>query len=318
MGSSNPMPTAPQNPYSGLGQANTGAMTGMNQIAQGPNYAANTYNQYGGGLAGSLASTNYNPQNNVNAGNYMMGQAPGMYAQGQQLMNMGLDPQQNYYNQSFQQNQEQTRAGLEARGINSSPAGAALEGQSNQSFNNLWQNQQATRAAQLSGAAAQQYGMGSQNMLGGAGLAANTVGQQYGQLGQMQQAGLASYAQTQQGAQNYLSYLNQGGNYQTQQYQAQLQAQAQQNQQDQSSMAGMGQMAGMAAMMMMSDRRLKDDITRFSQLSDGTPIYTFKYKGEEAYHVGVMAQDILETHPEAVHEIDGFYAVDYSRLAGLL
>jgi Chaperone of endosialidase len=318
MGSSNPMPTAPQNPYTGLGQANTGAMSGMDQIANGTNYAANTYNQYGGGLAGSLAATNYNPQDNVSGGQYMMGQAPNMYAQGNQLMNMGLDPQQNYYNQAFQQNQQQTRAGLEARGIDSSPAGAAAETQSNQYFNNLWQNQQAARAAQLTGAANQMYGQGAGQMLGGAGLGASTVGQQYGQLAQLQQAGLASYAQTQQGTQDYLSYLNQGGNYQMQQYQAQLQAQAQQNAQQSSSMAGMGQMAGMAAMMMMSDRRLKENITKFSELSDGTPVYSFKYKNEDGYHIGVMAQDILETHPEAVHEVDGFYAVDYSKLAGLL
>ena len=318
MGSSNPMPTAPQNPYSGLGQANSGATSGMNQIANGTNYAANTYNQYGGGLAGSLQATNYNPQNNINAGNTMMGQASGMYAQGNQLMNMGLDPQSNYYNQAFGQNQQQTRAGLEARGIDMSPAGAAQEQQSGQYFNNMWQNQQAQRAATMAGAANQMYGQAGSQMLGGAGLNASTVGQQYGQLGQMQQAGLTNYAQTQQGTQDYLSYLNQGGQYQNQQYQSQLQAQSQKNAQDSSSMAGMGQMAGMAAMMMMSDRRLKDSITRIGELDDETPIYTFKYKGEETFYVGVMAQDILETHPEAVHSVNGFYAVDYSKLVGLL
>jgi hypothetical protein len=243
--SSNPMPTAPSNPYTGLGASNAGALSGMGQIAHGPNYSANTYNQYGGGLAGSLAATNYNPQQNVNYGNYMAQQGQGMYGQGQQLMNMGLDPQQAYYNQAFQQQQEQTRAGEAARGILTSPAGQALETQGNQYFNNLWQNQQAARAAQLAGAANQTYGMGAQNMLGGAGLAAGTVGQQYGQLGQMQQAGLSSYAQPQQATQNYLNYLNQGSNYQQQAYQAQLQAQAQQNQQQSAMYGGIGQGLGM-------------------------------------------------------------------------
>jgi hypothetical protein len=318
MGSSNPMPTAPQNPYSGLGQANTGAMSGMDRISNGTNYAANTYNQYGGGLAGSLQATNYNPQDNINAGNYMTQQGQGMYGAGNQLLNMGLDPQKAYYNQAFQGQQEQTRAGLEARGINSSPVGQGIESQQNQYFNNLWQNQQASRAATMAGAAGSMYGQGAASMAGGAGLAAQTVGQQYGQLGQQQQFGLASYAQDQQAVQDYMSYLNQGGQYQNQQYQAQLQAQSQQNSQDSSSMAGVGQMAGMAAMMMMSDRRLKDSITRIGELDDETPVYTFKYKGEETFHVGVMAQDILETHPEAVHSVDGFYAVDYSKLVGLL
>jgi hypothetical protein len=31
-----------------------------------------------------------------------------------------------------------------------------------------------------------------------------------------------------------------------------------------------------------------------------------------------MAQDILETHPEAVYEVDGFYAIDYAKLGELI
>jgi hypothetical protein len=240
------MPATPANPYSGLEQASQGAQAGMNQIAGGPNYAAQTYQQYGGGLAGSLAATNYSAQQNVAGGQYMMGLAPGMYGQGQNLMNMGLDPQRAYYNQAQMQNQQQTRAALEARGINSSPAGAAQEAQSNQYFNNLWQNQQAARAAQLAGAANQTYGMGAQSMLGGAGLAAGTVGQQYGQMAQMQQAGLAAYAQNQQGLQNYLNYLHQGSSYNADMYRAQMQAQAQQQAQDSAMASGIGQMVGMA------------------------------------------------------------------------
>lgn len=245
MGSSNPMPDAPANPYTGMSQAGAGAMSGMNQIAQGPNYAANTYNQYGGGLAGSLQATNYNPQANVSAGNFMMGQGQGMYGAGNQLMNMGLDPQQAYYQQAFQQNQEQGRAGLEARGLNSSPVGQGIENQSNQYFNNLWQNQQAARAAQLSGAAGNIYGQGGSTITAGGGLAAGTVGQQYGQLGQQQQFGLASYAQNQQGVQNYLSYLNQGGQYQADMYKAQMAAQAQQQAQDSAMAGGIGSAVGM-------------------------------------------------------------------------
>jgi hypothetical protein len=82
----------------------------MAQISGAPNYAANTYQQYGGGLAGSLAATNYNPQMNVAGGQFMMGQAPGMYASGNRLMDMGVDPQHAYYTQAFDQNQQQTRA----------------------------------------------------------------------------------------------------------------------------------------------------------------------------------------------------------------
>lgn len=247
MGSSNPMPDAPANPYTGLAGANAGALAGTNQMANGPNYAANAYQQYGGGLAGSLQATNYNAQQNVNAGNYMAQQGQGMYGAGNQLLNMGLDPQKAYYNQAFQGQQEQTRAGLEARGINSSPVGQGIESQQNQYFNNLWQNQQASRAATMAGAAGSMYGQGAASMAGGAGLAAQTVGQQYGQLGQQQQFGLASYAQNQQAVQNYLSYLNQGGQYQADMYKAQMAAQAQQQQQDQAMAGGIGSGIGMAA-----------------------------------------------------------------------
>ena len=321
MGSSNPMPAAPSNPYTGLGQANKGALQGINNIANSPNYAANTYNTYSGGLAGSLQGTNYNPQDTVNTGNYMQGQGANMYGQGNTLMNMGLDPQHAYYDQAYQQNQQQTRASLEARGINSSPAGAAQEQQSNQYFNNMWQNQQAARASQLAGAAQGMYGTAGQTMSTGAGLGSGTVSQQYQQMLQMQQAGLMSKVQDQQTVSNYMNYLNQGGQYQLGQYQALLGGQAQQNAQGAAQSQGYGQMAAMAAMaamMMMSDRRLKTDIKELDTLSDGTPVYTFRYKGDDTYRIGVMAQDILETHPDAVHVIDGYYCVDYSKMGALV
>lgn len=63
-----------------------------------------------------------------------------------------------------------------------------------------------------------------------------------------------------------------------------------------------------------SDRRLKDHIKRIGNFKD-YPLYKFNYKGDDRQNIGVMAQDVEKKNPGAVHEIDGYKAVDYSKLA---
>lgn len=60
-----------------------------------------------------------------------------------------------------------------------------------------------------------------------------------------------------------------------------------------------------------SDRRIKQGIEQIGTLFDGTPIYRFQYIGAPAWHVGVMAQDVEQFAPEAVHDIGGVKYVDY-------
>jgi hypothetical protein len=60
-----------------------------------------------------------------------------------------------------------------------------------------------------------------------------------------------------------------------------------------------------------SDRRLKEDIEQVGTLFDGTPVYRYRYIGHPAFLIGVMAQDVEKVTPAAVHEINGFKAVDY-------
>lgn len=65
-----------------------------------------------------------------------------------------------------------------------------------------------------------------------------------------------------------------------------------------------------------SDLRAKQDIRQIGTAENGLPIYLFRYKGEETWRVGVMAQDVLEQSPEAVSTTeDGYYAVNYGRIA---
>lgn len=71
---------------------------------------------------------------------------------GQTIMNTALDPQNALYNQLFQQNTDQTRAGLAARGLDTSATGQGIENQSNQNFNLGWQNAQLGRQVEGAGA----------------------------------------------------------------------------------------------------------------------------------------------------------------------
>ncbi|MDR3469826.1 MAG: tail fiber domain-containing protein [Xanthobacteraceae bacterium] len=61
----------------------------------------------------------------------------------------------------------------------------------------------------------------------------------------------------------------------------------------------------------LSDRRLKQDIERVGTLFDGTPVYRFRYIGHAAHQIGLMAQDVEQTMPGAVVDINGIKAVDY-------
>lgn len=64
-----------------------------------------------------------------------------------------------------------------------------------------------------------------------------------------------------------------------------------------------------------SDERLKEDIERVGALDDGTNVYRYRYIWDDPAmtRVGVMAQEVEKTNPDAVIEIGGVKAVDYGR-----
>lgn len=81
--------------------------------------------------------------------------------------------------------------------------------------------------------------------------------------------------------------------------------------------AQMGALGGLfgAGLGLFSDRRLKENIERIGQTDTGTPVYKFNYIGNKQTHIGYMAQDLLETQPDAVRKgSDGYYRVDYSKV----
>ncbi|MGK8202882.1 hypothetical protein ACRS8P_29325 [Burkholderia cenocepacia] len=127
------------------------------------NAASSTY----GALAGKMdtqANQNFGTQN-------------ALLSAGQNVFNMGLDPQNALYNRTLQQVTDQSNAVNSMYGLGSSGAGAGLTNQAIGNFNIDWQNNQLQRA--LSG-------------LQGYAGAANTAGR-YGELGTSQAQSVPGY-----------------------------------------------------------------------------------------------------------------------------
>ena len=72
--------------------------------------------------------------------------------------------------------------------------------------------------------------------------------------------------------------------------------------------------------MIFSDIRMKENI-RFVEHKHGVNWYAWDWNevgemfGLTGSSAGVLAHEVHESHPEAVHELGGYLAVDYARLA---
>jgi hypothetical protein len=63
-----------------------------------------------------------------------------------------------------------------------------------------------------------------------------------------------------------------------------------------------------------SDLRLKTDV-QWMGMQDGIAVYSWRYRSRPGVWQGVMAQEVLASHPGAVvPRHDGMLAVDYTRL----
>jgi len=64
-----------------------------------------------------------------------------------------------------------------------------------------------------------------------------------------------------------------------------------------------------------SDARLKRDITPIAKLENGLRLYRYRYAWSDTLYVGVLAQEVLEVAPSAVMRgADGYLRVNYARL----
>ena len=212
-------PQADQN-VQGAIQGQAGAIPQANQTVQ------NLYNNPGAGGAisgagvagglGQLAGLSQfgQGQNLTNTGNSVV---PYAYS----ALNAGFDPQGNVYNQQFQQNTDQTRALLEARGIDSTPYGAGVEAQSNLNFNNAWEQNTLARQGQGAATANSLFGTQASDVLQGQNLSGQAPGTYFGgasmpynayqTVGTNQLAALGQgQGIAQQPIQNWMNYLQLG------------------------------------------------------------------------------------------------------------
>ena len=121
----------------------------------------------------------------------------------------------------------------------------------------------------------------------------------------MQSPQFSSYAQqaTTQGADINRATENQ--------YQSNLDATNATNAWNQGMMKGLFSLGGSA---MMSDKRLKKNIKLVGKTEGGTNIYTYNYVWGGPTQMGVMAQEVEKDNPDAVIEIAGYKAVNYSKV----
>jgi len=64
-----------------------------------------------------------------------------------------------------------------------------------------------------------------------------------------------------------------------------------------------------------SDRRLKANIDYIGDSPSGIKIYEFNYFNNDVRHRGVIANELVDSYPNAVSEDkDGYYMVDYSQI----
>ena len=72
---------------------------------------------------------------------------------------------------------------------------------------------------------------------------------------------------------------------------------------------------GQGRFALLSDARLKRDITLVGQLDNGLGLYRYRYLWSDVEYVGVMAQEVALIQPKAVvHGFDGYLRVNYDML----
>jgi hypothetical protein len=82
----------------------------------------------------------------------------------------------------------------------------------------------------------------------------------------------------------------------------------------QAKMGGLFGLAG-AGLSLFSDARLKSDIKRVGSLDSGLGVYTYRF-GNGPVQMGVMAQEVSEIIPDAVHKhSSGYLMVEYGKVA---
>lgn len=99
-------------------------------------------------------------------------------------------------------------------------------------------------------------------------------------------------------------------------YNNQMAAYNAQNQQMGGLLGTVGSVASAALPFILSDERMKDGIERIGETDGGSPLYRYRYKGDEsgATHIGVLAQEEARRNPDAVVRMGSVLGVDYGKV----
>ncbi len=198
----NEMGLIPQLGQNNLYQAFLPNAQGLGQEAVNSPYYNQALNASGQAQQGGMQQ-GYNAYGAANQLYGQMGQIPGLE---HQLIGSAFDPQSQLYQYLQAQNMNQTNADLAARGLNMSGAGAGIANQSNQLFNQNWQNNLLQR--QLMGV----QGVGALNQSAGQlGAVGSSLGTQGTNL--INQSGALPYQTQLNAIQNQMGILGNVGQF---------------------------------------------------------------------------------------------------------
>lgn len=244
MSSGNP-PKPPTDYYSSsMGSAVNNAYQGIQNFGQQPNLPQQNYQNFAPAFSGMQQNSGYNPADTVNAGNWMTQQSQNLSPYVIQMLDEGFDPQNDVYGRAAHNLQDQTRVGLAARGLDSSPYGAGVEGATMGNFNLDWENNKLGRMGTAMQGAGGLQGTINQGVMGGQQLAGSVPGWQAQVAQALSQMGLAGQQMPQNLIQDWLNYTNQGQQSQMNRYNAQYQSYQDQQAADNAMWSGIGSLAG--------------------------------------------------------------------------
>ena len=236
------------------------------------------------------------------------------------LINQGIPLNSEAYN---------TAMGNLQRGQNETLTNAAYQavGAGNQEQQNLFGQALSARAQEL-----QAQGLSYDQALQQAQTELQAQGQQFGQGLAARQQGLNEATTAQTLPISQLASILSGAQVQTPtpytpaQYQqsapdiTSLINQQYQNQaaNQQANNSGLFGLAAAALPFILSDKKTKENIKKVGDWGNGIGMFSYNYKGDGVNRVGVIAQDVEKTLPEAVVDVGGLKAVNYDKLAGAI
>ena len=185
-------------------QSGNAAMGGASQLVNDANGLMSMYNANSGS---AMNAANNQAGIGIAQGNTLAGSTAGNQAFANQALQTGFDPNKALYAQTLQDVTDQTRAGMAARGIDMTPYGAGVEGNTLARFNNDWVDRSVQRQATAASTASGLENANTAAVTAGGGLASSSAMMPTQALASLMQAGAAPGAELSAGVNAFLSYL---------------------------------------------------------------------------------------------------------------